>query len=67
MGIPDSIKDKIFLRGFEKDEDIGGIGLGLTLVSKIVENLDGKIKVKDKIGGDYRQGSVFTILIPTRD
>ncbi len=67
MGIPDSIKDKIFLRGIKEDDNIGGIGLGLTLVSKIVENLDGKIKVKDKIGGDYRQGSVFTILIPTRD
>ena len=67
IGIPDSIKDKIFLRGIKEDDNIGGIGLGLTLVSKIVENLDGKIKVKDKIGGDYRQGSVFTILIPTRD
>ncbi len=67
IGIPDSIKDKIFIRGFEKDDDIGGIGLGLTLVNKIVENLDGKIKVKDKIEGDYRQGSIFTILIPTID
>lgn len=67
MGIHDSIKDKIFLRGFEKDDDIGGIGLGLTLVNKIIENLDGIIKVEDKIEGDYRQGSIFTILIPTID
>ncbi|KKN20492.1 hypothetical protein LCGC14_0935030 [marine sediment metagenome] len=65
IGIPDSIKDKIFLRGLEKDDEIGGIGLGLTLVNKIIENLDGKIKVEDKIAGDYSQGSIFTILIPT--
>ena len=63
-GIPDSIKDKIFLRGLEKNDDIGGIGLGLTLVNKIVENLDGKISVEDKVDGDYSQGSIFTILIP---
>ncbi len=67
IGIPDSLKDKIFLRGFEKEDDIGGIGLGLTLVNKIVENLDGKIKVEDKIEGDYRQGSIFTVLIPAID
>ena len=67
IGIQDSIKDKIFLRGFEKDNDIGGIGLGLTLVSKIIENLDGKIKVENKIEGDYSQGSIFTILFPTVD
>jgi len=64
-GIPDSIKDKIFLRGLEKNDDIGGIGLGLTLVNKIIENLDGKINVEDKVNGDYSQGSIFTILIPT--
>ncbi len=67
IGIHDSIKDKIFLRGFEKDNDIGGIGLGLTLVSKIIENFDGKIKVENKIEGDYSQGSIFTILFPTVD
>lgn len=65
FGIPDSIKEKIFLRGLEKDDDIGGIGLGLTLVNKIIKNLNGKIKVEDKIEGDYSQGSVFTILIPS--
>ena len=64
VGIPDSIKDKIFLRGLEKDDDIGGIGLGLTLANKIIENLKGQIKVEDKVKGDCKQGTIFTLLIP---
>jgi len=65
VGIPDSIKEKIFQRGLENSADIGGIGLGLTLVNKIVEYFDGQIKVEDKIKGNHSQGSIFTVLLPT--
>ncbi|KKN04120.1 hypothetical protein LCGC14_1100590 [marine sediment metagenome] len=64
VGIHDSRKDKIFFRGPIKKSDLGRIGLGLTLVNKILENLNGQIKVEDKIKGDYKQGSIFTLLIP---
>ncbi len=63
-GIPDSMKDIIFLRNYRKDEISTGIGLGLLLVKKIVEKFDGEIKVKDKIKGNHTQGSKFIVLIP---
>ncbi len=64
VGIEDSRKESIFLRGSEKDTYKGGLGLGLCLVSKIIENCKGKIWVKDRIEGDYSQGSNIAMLIP---
>ncbi len=64
IGIPDSQKDKVFLRGLRNDEIINGSGLGLTLVGKIVESYHGRLKVVNKVKGDYEQGSIFIIQIP---
>ena len=63
-GIEDLRKDKIFLRGNKEDKYISGMGLGLSLVVKIVERYNGKIWVEDKIKGDYTMGSNFILLIP---
>ena len=64
IGIDDSRKEIIFLRGSKEDKDLSGMGLGLSLVSKIIESYKGKIWVEDKIEGDYTKGSNFIILIP---
>jgi len=63
-GIEDLRKDKIFLRGNREDKYISGMGLGLSLVVKIVESYNGKIWVEDKVKGDYTMGSNFILLIP---
>ena len=63
-GIPDSMKDTIFLRNYRKDEISTGIGLGLLLVKRIVEKFEGEIRVKDKIKGNHTRGSKFIVLIP---
>ena len=63
-GIEDLRKEKIFLRGNKEDKYISGMGLGLSLVVKIVESYHGKIWVEDKIKGDYAKGSNFILLIP---
>lgn len=42
------------------DEQIGGNGLGLSLVEQIVDAHDGKIDVKSEIG----KGSMFTVHLP---
>jgi len=64
IGIPDARKEKIFKRGDKQFKGKKGMGLGLTLVLKIIEMYNGKIWIEDHIKGDYSQGSNFIIQIP---
>ena len=64
IGIPDTMKEKVFQRGYNAKEFVSGLGLGLTLVKKILNLYHGEIWVQDKIEGDYTKGSNFVILIP---
>lgn len=62
MGIPVEEKDKIFepfLRGKGVSE-IAGSGLGLSIVKKGVELLNGKIQMDSQVGS----GTTFTVTIP---
>jgi signal transduction histidine kinase len=63
-GIEDSRKKSIFSRAFKIDNDLRGLGLGLSLVNKILNIFNGKIWVEDRVEGDYSQGSKFIMLIP---
>ena len=63
-GVSDEIKDIIFKKGYKEKKNTKGMGLGLSLVKKILESYDGNIYVKDKVEGDYSKGSNFIILIP---
>lgn len=63
-GIEDNRKKAIFSRAFKKNNDLKGLGLGLSLVYKIISIFNGKIWVEDRIEGDYTQGSKFILLIP---
>lgn len=64
IGIMDSLKKKIFKGGYRKDNNINGMGLGLSLVEKIIENYNGQIWVEDKVNGNYSKGCNFILLIP---
>jgi PAS domain S-box-containing protein len=66
LGIHDSRKNIIFERGFKDSNEVRGIGLGLSLVKKIIETYDGKIWVENKNPSDYSKGSKFIILIPIK-
>ena len=63
-GIEDNRKKQIFQRGFNDDRSTSGMGLGLSLVKKIIDSYDGDIWVEDKVIGDYTRGSKFIVLIP---
>jgi PAS domain S-box-containing protein len=63
-GIPDAMKKKIFLRGFQQVKDVYGIGLGLSLVKKIIESYNGHMWIEDRIQGDHSKGCNFILLIP---
>lgn len=63
IGIPNELKEKIFDIGC-KGKESKGSGLGLYLARKIVENMGGKLRVKDRVKGDYTKGAIFEITIP---
>lgn len=67
IGIENDWKDKIFQRGYMEGRSIRGMGLGLSLVKRILEGYHGHIWVEDKIPGDYSKGSKFILLIPMGD
>ena len=65
IGISDYRKKGIFERGTRKRQKSKGMGLGLSLVKKIVDIYHGEIWVEDRVKGDYKQGSNFVVLIPS--
>jgi len=64
IGISDQMKEKIFMRVYRKDKSMSGMGLGLSLVKKIIEKYNGYIWVEDKVTGEPSNGSNFIILLP---
>jgi len=64
IGISDGMKEKIFLGGYRENKSVSGMGLGLSLVKKIIANYNGQIWVEDRVKGDHTKGSNFIILIP---
>jgi signal transduction histidine kinase len=61
-GMDDTLKENI-LRGL--DDRVRRVsGVGLTLVKRIVDIFRGEISVADRVDGDYRQGTRFTIRLP---
>lgn len=57
IGIDPSLHDKIFDMYFKTEDNRDGSGLGLYLVKKAVEKLDGKMSVRSSPG----QGTCFTL------
>lgn len=64
IGIPDKMKEKIFQESSLKTRKSTGMGLGLSLVKKILDTYKGEIWVEDKVKGNYSRGSNFIILLP---
>ena len=67
IGIPAQHIDKIFDRFYRVDmarsRDIGGSGLGLSIVKMLIENANGSIYVTSEL----EKGSIFTIVLPTEN
>ncbi|MGV9200346.1 MAG: PAS domain S-box protein, partial [Promethearchaeia archaeon] len=63
IGIDDKLKKLIFIRNERRDKSKGGLGIGLSLVKKIIDTYHGKIWVEDRVKNDHTQGSNFIILL----
>ncbi len=64
IGISDTDKGNIFQRVYNIDRTVSGMGIGLSLVRKILTTYKGQIWIEDKVKGDYSKGSNFVVLIP---
>ncbi|MBD3198107.1 MAG: PAS domain S-box protein [Candidatus Lokiarchaeota archaeon] len=64
IGIIDERKNIIFERRDEQGKSTGGMGIGLSLVKKIIDEYDGEIQVKDRVENNPSEGSNFIILLP---
>ncbi len=64
IGIEDNQKLKIFEKGSNKEDNVPGRGLGLSLVKNIIEIYSGDIWIEDRVKNDYSKGNNFIILIP---
>ena len=67
IGVEDTMKGKILKRGYNEENSVLGMGLGLSLVQRIIETYNGKIWVEDRVKGDRSKGSNFVLLIPEVD
>jgi len=62
IGIPKDKKKIIFKKQFKPYQRLKGMGLGLSLVKEIMRKYNAKIRVEDKVKGDYSKGSNFILL-----
>ena len=62
-GIPDGEKEDIFDKGIHRRESIKGLGLGLTLVKRVVESLGGYIRIEDRVEHKPDKGAKFVLLV----
>jgi PAS domain S-box-containing protein len=63
-GIHDEKKLNLFRRFKGAGAKAGGHGLGLYLVRTIVEDFGGRVRVEDRVPGDYSKGAKFVVLLP---
>lgn len=64
IGIVDEYKSAIFQKGHHAESYKRGMGIGLSLVKKIIESYSGKIWVVNSVDDDHTQGSNFILEIP---
>jgi PAS domain S-box-containing protein len=62
-GIPDIRKEQVFQR-FTQGSKLSGNGLGLYFVKTIIDAMNGRVRVEDRVKGDYAQGSRFVVELP---
>ncbi len=63
-GIPDDLKEVIFIRFQRIDKGMRGSGIGLYLVKTLIDKYNGNIYVESRVKGDHSKGSIFYVTLP---
>ena len=63
-GIPDDMKNKLFSPHYCEDRNTLSKGLGLCLIKSLVDIFHGKVRVEDRVPGEYKQGAKFIVTLP---
>ncbi len=64
IGIPDDKKGSVFSKFARRPDSHSGSGLGLSVVSLLVDRYKGLVHVKDRIPGDHGKGACFEVALP---
>ncbi|TXT65047.1 MAG: putative Integral membrane sensor hybrid histidine kinase [Promethearchaeota archaeon] len=64
IGIHPSRREEIFKTDIQKTSKTKGLGLGLSLVKKVIELYNGDLWVESRVEGEYEKGSNFVLIIP---
>jgi signal transduction histidine kinase len=64
-GIPDRIKEILFMKPGQDANVLQGKGLGLYTANALVEASGGSLKIDDRVPGDYTKGSRTVIILPS--
>lgn len=66
-GIPDDLKNKIFMDLKEIGEKTARRGFGLYLVRTLIAYYHGQVWVEDRVPGDYTKGAKFVVVLPAAE
>jgi len=64
IGIPDDRKESVFSKFARRPDGCSGSGLGLSVVSLLVDRYKGLVAVKDRVPGDHVKGACFEVALP---
>ncbi len=67
VGIPKEMREKIFSRNHKIGYNSRGMGIGLSLVKKIIEAYNGNIWFEPREKGTPSKGSIFSIVLPAKE
>ncbi|TFG00243.1 MAG: hypothetical protein EU541_02830 [Promethearchaeota archaeon] len=68
VGIPDSMKNLIMEGNLSPKKNLKkGLGIGLSIVKKIIDLSNGKMWIENKLEADYTKGTKFVLLLPKYD
>lgn len=64
IGIPDERKSAVFSRFAKRPDGSCGTGMGLSIVSLLVDRYSGVIGVTDRVAGNCSEGACFEVAFP---